>query len=189
MCRASRLCTYERTPCHDQGMTDWRDYLGLDDTALFAQCEFDRFRASGPGGQKRNKTESAVRLRHTPTSLTGEANESRSQHENRARALRRLRLTIAVTLCAPVDIEAYAPPPALAAALLKPPGARASGRIEVMAALFDLLDASGWRLADAARTAGVSTAAIGRLLASDNEVWRAASERRAGLGLTAMRRG
>ena len=59
------------------------------DEALLAQCDLDRFRASGPGGQKRNKTDSAVRLRHRPSGLVGEANESRSQHENRARALRR----------------------------------------------------------------------------------------------------
>ena len=43
-------------------ISTWRDYLDLDDAALFAQCEFDRFRASGPGGQKRNRTASAVRL-------------------------------------------------------------------------------------------------------------------------------
>ena len=37
------------------------DYLALDDRALLGQCEVDVYRASGPGGQKRNKIESAVR--------------------------------------------------------------------------------------------------------------------------------
>ena len=73
----------------------WRDFLGLDDAALLAQCEFDRFRASGPGGQKRNVTDSAVRLRHRPTGLAATASESRSQHENRRSALTRLRRTSA----------------------------------------------------------------------------------------------
>src|SRR5215471_5713076 len=63
----------------------------LSDDQLLAQCEVDTYRASGPGGQKRNKTSSAVRLRHPPTGLLVIAEESRSQHENRARALRRLR--------------------------------------------------------------------------------------------------
>src|SRR5262245_935588 len=63
----------------------------LTDDQLLAQCEVDTYRASGPGGQKRNKTSSAVRLRHPPTGLIVIAEESRSQHENRARALRRLR--------------------------------------------------------------------------------------------------
>ena len=74
------------------------DFLRLSDQALLAQCELDRFRASGPGGQKRNKTESAVRLRHLPTGLVASATESRSQHENRARALRRLRERLALEL-------------------------------------------------------------------------------------------
>src|SRR3954466_12744760 len=63
----------------------------LTDDQLLAQWEVDTYRASGPGGQKRNKTSSAVRLRHPPSGLIVIAEESRSQHENRARALRRLR--------------------------------------------------------------------------------------------------
>src|SRR5204862_463400 len=66
----------------------WTD---LTDDQLLAQCAVDTYRASGPGGQKRNKTSSAVRLRHHPTGLLVIAEESRSQHENKARALRRLR--------------------------------------------------------------------------------------------------
>src|SRR5215471_4329909 len=66
-------------------------WTGLTDAQLLAQCEVDTYRASGPGGQKRNKTSSAVRLRHGPTGLVVIAEESRSQHENKAKALRRLR--------------------------------------------------------------------------------------------------
>ena len=48
------------------------------------------FRASGPGGQHRNKTASAVRLTHRPTGLVVEATEERCQHKNRAVAFQRL---------------------------------------------------------------------------------------------------
>src|SRR5437899_5897458 len=65
-------------------------WTALSDAELLGQCEVDTYRASGPGGQKRNKTSSAVRLRHLPTGLIVIAEESRSQHENRARALRRM---------------------------------------------------------------------------------------------------
>ena len=47
--------------------TDREDYLALDDARLLAQCQVHTYRASGPGGQKRNKTSSAVRLHHRPT--------------------------------------------------------------------------------------------------------------------------
>ena len=165
----------------------WHVYVTLDDSSLLAQCEFDRFRASGPGGQKRNKTESAVRLRHTPTALQGEANESRSQHENRASALRRLRLTIALTLRAPLDLETYAPSPTLAAALRTPPGRRAPSLLPALAELFDVFEACEWRISDAATALGVSTAAISRLLLLDDHVWRAAAGRRQALGMPPLR--
>jgi hypothetical protein len=164
-------------------------YLELSDAELFAQCEFDRFRASGPGGQKRNKTESAVRLRHTPTGLQSEANESRSQHENRVRALRRLRLTLALSLRAPVSLADYRPLSVLVDALAKPPGPRAPSRLAAFAALFDVLEAAGWRVSDAASALGASSAAIGRLLAADDDVWRAAAERRKAHGLAPLRHG
>ena len=182
-------------PCYGRPVAttsaSWRDFLGLDDGALFAQCEFDRFRASGPGGQKRNVTDSAVRLRHRPTGLAAEASESRSQHDNRRRALARLRRTLALGVRAPVGLEGYEPPPELLAVRTSE-GRIAVGRrdarfLPAVAALFDLLEAARWRLSDAARPAGVSTAAIGRLLAQDAAVWRAANERRRAHGLPPLR--
>src|SRR5947209_6375001 len=82
-----------------------REWTALTDEQLLAQCEVDTYRASGPGGQKRNKTSSAVRLRHPPSGLLVIAEESRSQHENKARALRRLRQALYLKLREPVAGE------------------------------------------------------------------------------------
>ena len=65
--------------------------LRLEDEALLRSCEESFFVGSGPGGQHRNKTASAVRLVHPGTGLSVTATERRSQAQNRTAALRRLR--------------------------------------------------------------------------------------------------
>jgi protein subunit release factor A len=57
---------------------------------LKKQCRVTTFRASGPGGQHRNVTDSAVRLQHLPTGIVVIGRRQRSQHRNMEDALERL---------------------------------------------------------------------------------------------------
>jgi protein subunit release factor B len=62
-----------------------------DPQVLKKQVIIETYRSSGPGGQRKNKVETAVRLRHLPSGITLVATEHRSQAENRKVALERLR--------------------------------------------------------------------------------------------------
>lgn len=74
----------------------------LDDSTLLAECEVRRQRRSGPGGQHRNKVETAVFLLHRPTQTEASASERRSQLANRMVALKRLRLQLAIHVRSPL---------------------------------------------------------------------------------------
>ncbi|WP_166826913.1 peptide chain release factor family protein [Thalassoroseus pseudoceratinae] len=63
---------------------------------LQSECDVKRLKRGGPGGQHRNKVETAVVLHHRPTGVSAEANERRSQSQNLQAALFRLRIALAL---------------------------------------------------------------------------------------------
>lgn len=69
-----------------------QDYtLPETDDALLTECDVQTFRATGPGGQGVNTTDSAVRLKHLPSGITVVCRRQRSQHLNKIACLKRLR--------------------------------------------------------------------------------------------------
>lgn len=168
------------------------EYLILDDAALIRQCDVDCYRASGPGGQKRNKTSSAVRLRHQPTGLAAIANEDRSQHVNKRRALRRLRETIALEMRGEVDADNYRPSERLASCISKD-GRIVVGRRDVrysliVSEILDLLAAAEMRVSRAAELVGVSTAHLVQFLLREANVGQRVNQMRAKVGAKPLRR-
>jgi hypothetical protein len=169
-------------------MTAPDDYLALDAAALLDQCDVHIHRSSGPGGQHRNKVSSAVRLKHRPTGITANASESRSQHDNRRAALRRLRMNLACRCRRPVNLVAPDVPPVVAECIFAPRGRRsdtaasrklAIGRKDarfwpVGAFLLDLLDAAEARLAPAAAALNISSSNLVTILKSDRHLLAAA---------------
>ncbi len=70
---------------------DTHHQIPADDAALLAECDVWVFRATGPGGQGVNTTDSAVRLRHRPSGITVVCRRERSQLQNKRVCLERLR--------------------------------------------------------------------------------------------------
>jgi hypothetical protein len=162
---------------------------------LLAQCEVDTYRASGPGGQKRNKTSSAVRLRHPPTGLIAIAEESRSQHDNKAKALARLRHALFLDLRDPlppdVTPERVLALPDFAAARTPAGRLRMSARDPrfwpAAGVALDVLAAVEARVADAAALLGVSTGNLIDFLQTDPKVWQEANRLRTAFGHKPLR--
>ena len=171
-------------------------WTNLNDEQLLAQCEVDTYRASGPGGQKRNKTSSAVRLRHPPSGLIVIAEESRSQHENRARALKRMRQALYLKLRDDLPPAARSPE-----ALAAHPDYRAArggdGRLDLgrkdprfwpaAGVVLDVLQAFEARVSEAAEALGLGTANLVAFLAVESKVWEEANHLRTRFGHKPLR--
>ena len=154
---------------------------------LLAECQLARTRRSGPGGQHRNKVETAVVVEHLPTGLKGEASERRSQLQNRQAAIQRLRVRLALMV-------RHAPSGEPSAAWRQ---RATSGRISVstahadypalLAEALDVVHAHGFELSIAADHLGVTASQLVKLLKTEHAALDQVNRERHSLGLPPLR--
>jgi RF-1 domain len=151
-------------------------YRNLLPEQFLQQCRLEVFRGSGPGGQKRNKTSSAVRLVHLPTGITATASEFRSQNQNRTAALSRLRHRVAMEIREPF----------VARNLSLDISMRAADYLLVMAWVLDALHESEWSVSVSARILGSNTAPLAAFLRRDEILWGYVNQQRLNVGLKSL---
>jgi len=159
----------------------------LPDEKLLAECRFEAFRSSGPGGQKKNKSSVAVRYTHLPTGIHASATDSRSQRENRIHALRHLRHKLAIEIRHEIDPVAYQPP----AWLAEYPGLHINPKNAVypsaVAEVLDLIKGMQWSIGRAAVMLGLTTSALTRFLHDNPPLWAKVNQMRGELGMKPLK--
>jgi len=155
----------------------------LPDEKLLAECRVESFVSSGPGGQKRHKTNAAVRITHLPTRICAVETESRSNRENKIHALRDLRHKLAMEVRRDIDLTTYQPPPWLA----EYEGLKVNPKNplypSLVAEILDILKAAEYSVGRTAAMLAVSTAALTRFLHANHHLWGKINQVRGQLGL------
>lgn len=168
------------------------EFWELNDEQLLAQCDWYARRASGRGGQKRNKTSSAITLHHRPTDITVIAVESRMQGENREKALERLRLALVLSIRRAVDMETFQAPPELQEQVNRDGKLKVNPSnpryLSILATALDLLNFYRGQVSSAADRLGLSTSNFINLLERDPKAWTAAQEMRKRFGLPSLKK-
>lgn len=160
----------------------------LADDKLLAACRFEAFVGPGPGGQKRHKTNAAVRYTHLPTRVTAVAMNSRSQRENKIHALRTLRHKLAMEIRRDVDPPAFRAP----VWFVDYPGLQINPKNPqypaMLAIVLDVMRATQWSMSATAATLGVTTSALTRFLFDDPPLWTKVNDDRKQLGMNPLTR-
>jgi peptide chain release factor-like protein len=156
---------------------------------LLADCDIRRTRRSGPGGQHRNKVETAVVVRHRPSGVVASASERRSQAENLRQAMIRLRVNLALDIRCPRNLDAA---PSLiwrsrchdGRIVVSP---RHSEFPALLAETLDVLATHDWDTRSAAEALGCSASQLTKLLKAEPRAMKQVNDRRVHLGLHPLR--
>jgi hypothetical protein len=159
----------------------------LPEAELLADCDVKHLRRGGPGGQHRNKVETAVVIIYRPTGTRAEANERRSQAENYRHAVFRLRLRLAVS----VRTDPPAEPSDLWRSRVR------AGRIlvnpshadfpAVLAEALDKLAACDYDIRSAASGLAISSTQLSKFIRLEAAAWQRVNEARRSRGLPRLR--
>ena len=164
----------------------------LSDEQFAAQCRWEAFRGPGPGGQKRNKTSSAVRVTHASSGVSVVATEMRSQAANRRNAVRRLRHKLTIEQRWAIDPAAFQTPRWFSELIADrgrlQVGVRDDRYLPVMGLVLDVLAATGWSISRAAALLGVSSGGLSGFLEKDDQLWAHVSRQRSAAGLRPLLR-
>lgn len=176
-------------PAADSGEpspTEIRARLDFADERLLAECDVHFHRTGGPGGQHRNKVVSAVRLVHRPSGVVVTATERRSQHENKANALWRLReaLAVGVRVAPPAEVAWPASVQVREGRLRVADDNPALWHVVALA--LDELAACAGDARQAAARLGVTASSMTRFLADHPKAWTEANAIRRAAGLAAL---
>ncbi len=156
---------------------------------LVADCDVVRTRRSGPGGQHRNKVETAVVITHRPTGLVGQASERRSQDLNRQVAEQRLRVRLAIEVRSPIRQDV--PASLVWQSRVRSQKLAVSTEHEdfpaLLAEVLDRLAACQWDLVVAADQLGISASQVVKLLKQAPEALLRCNAARQERGLRLLR--
>jgi len=162
----------------------------LPESLLLKQCEMFFGRHSGPGGQHRNKVETAVRIVHQPTGIEVSAGERRRQIENRRVAIRRLRLKLAIQTRRDIGRRDVRPSSLWAS---RRQGKQLSVNPShkdypaLLAEALDVVVARGFDVAGAAGVLGISMSQLAKLIRHEKHAFALVNEGRDGRGLPKLK--
>lgn len=162
----------------------------LPDDELLKQCELGFGRGSGPGGQHRNKVETACLITHEPTGISASAKERRSQSQNRHQAIKRLRLSLAVGVRTQVHHARHQPSDLWRS---RRQGEKVSINPEhsdypaLLAEALDVIVARRFDVAGAAGVFGVTMSQLAKLVRHEPRAFKLVNDGRVAQGLRALK--
>lgn len=168
-------------------------WLALSPEDLLRACKQSRYQGSGPGGQKRNRVYSGIRLVHEPSGLSIEADARRESRRNLEDALHRLRLELALSVSAlpvpgavpeGVDASGLEASPAFTSPVFRAQVSPTHADFPIFAlrAVY-FLDRHRGQAAAAAQAMGCTASTLARFLKTDKALWTRAREIREAHGL------